>query len=1235
MFQSEESNTHETTSPVSEENQLSRNESIESADLPRRTVRQGGTQVFRPTTPPYDPPKRFGVDGKADIISCVKADHGLSSHDRTREVEGENGKDHKEHSKGIDLSSTVSYTALGAAGAPNRNIDLSTSVRGATRSLLLHGPSTEVRSGPSIDLSSTVPKLGGTSRSHSTAVDSTKSTEAGIDLSGTVPDLEGLLALHNSSADKETGPKFEPNKTLLKPERCWNQQSSLADSGPQIDLSETVPYRGGARYLDSSSVGSAEGPSIYLNDTVAQPGKSLTPLDGPGLAKTSGQVAASSFASHSKGDFGHDVPQKRSAKSLPDRESTSSSPAPKVKTEMIDLNFSTKLLGVPHSVVTPFNTSITSPKKPTREMTKSPSEFSTRSSISPSPRNYAPQSPQTRRISTSPMIGEQSPSSTISLPNLSLDLSRFNLPPAVRKALAERYSGKKVPSTTSGQPPDLPDGRRSQPLFTEHRATAEGHVEHGKKLSSLPARLRGRGQRSISLDSPIARRDNLHGEGSSRSLLLERGHIYDTNRFLSRPLRDSGEGHNPTGVSVSDRNPEGLFTGSNNVPTRSVSSTNDPMHGNSNELQSRGLIDLSSTSYLQGISLPLTNQGQLTEATRPTIDNSRSPVRPSVLQSQGLIDLNTTSPDFGARNAPVESPEALSVIKRKRVNSLEGSETTSDLGAEKVVKRLKQEDANAQEEPISYRLGINVQQLLTIEREEQEQLQNLHTVQSSLKSVRAQIQKLCTELDSLSSEEQRITLKMDELRNMRLSILQNACYERQGQVTRVETVTRESSTSTVDDINKTFPASGGSEKGHSLEYEKKKVENYFSDSTRLSNTLDDNSRSTATYDYHANDTEDEKMSIEVEMDESMASQGEVCATEELNTSKSTDDPMVSRVSVGTATKFVLKSDSRRSTQPREKVQEKLNVASKRSSNWRQSSNEVDFNRGVKNVAQTSRAQISEKATYKELAERITASHQDSDPGSFDGAPERGSVIAPVSCGGAGTQKQNEPNEGNETRRNLMKKMKQIHSPDKAPFRKKGVSDVNVSKTLEAGRKKIQSAKENMKRWKQQELAGGMRESNDNQKRKHSSPSSIEVFEDPPESSVLDEPGSSPITVSVRDKTSSRKTTRELKKSSLFHSGKKSSKEARKNKVDKTNWKDKEKTRQTEVVPAKRRKIDDTSCSASSKEKPSTQGKGQIVSAAAHTTTIDIGGSGAEDRSSTEDEIPTRDVVSTSMRCSRI
>ena len=1223
MFKSEEGNTHE-TGLVSEESQFARNESMVSSDLPRRTDRQGGTQIFRPTTPPYDPPKRFGMDGRADVISAAKADKGPpiyhNKNDRKHEVQSENGKDDKERSKEIDLSSTVSYTTFGGAGGLHENIDLSTTVRGAPRSLLLHGSSKDVSSGPSIDLSNTVSKPAGTSRPHGTAIENTKGTDAGIDLSRTVPDLEGLLALHGPAADKESVPKFDPSKTVLKHGRSWNQQTSSADSGPKIDLSVTKPYRGGASYLGSSSLGSDDGPSIDLNETVAQPGRSRMPLDGTGFANTDlgGQATSSSFVSNLKGDVGrHDFTQKRSVKTLPNRENTSASPSPNAKTEMIDLNFSTKLLGVPHSVVTPFNASIPSPKKPTREMTKSPSEFSTKSSISTSPRNYAPSPPQARRVSTSPLAGEQSRASTISPPNLSLDLSRFNLPPAVRKALAERYSGKKVPNATSGQPAEFPDGRRSQPLFTDH-TRSEGPIEHGNKLSPLPARLRGRGQRSVSLDSPIARKDNLHVEGSSRSGFLERGNIYDTNRFLSRPLRETSEGHNQTGASSLDRNSESLFTGLNNVPSTnapplSVPSTNDSVQGDSSELQSRGLIDLSSASYLQGISAPPTNQGRPIEATRPTIDNSRSPVRPSVLQSRGLIDLNTTSPDFGARDASMENPEALLVIKRKRVNSLEGSEASSNFGTEKVVKRLKQEEASCQEEKVAtYRPGINVQQLLTIERDEQDQLQNLHAVQSRLKSVRAQIQKLCTELDSLSSEEQRITLKMGELRNLRLNILENACYERQGQPTWVETVTRESSTSTVDE-NRTFPVSGGSGKGDSLEYESKKIDSYFGDPTPLDET------SSVRNDYRANDAEEEQMPTEED--------SKVCSAEEplLNTSKSSEDAKFeSRVSVGTATKFVLRDDTLRSAQPREKVQENLNVAFKRSSNWRQSSNEVDINRGSKNVAQASKVQISEKATPKELVERIPAGHQDRDPGSFVGGPERCAISAPVTFGGPSTQKQNESNNGNETRRDLMKKMKQIHLPEKEPFRKKSVSDVNVSKTLEANRKKIQSVRENMKRWKELELGEDMRGSNDDQKRKRSSSSSTETIDNPPESSGFDEQESSPLKVPVRDKTSTRKTTKDLKKSSLFHSGKKISKEARKSKTDKTNWKDKHKSKQAEAVPSKKRKIDDSSCSVPSKEKTSAKGKGQIVSAAAHTTTIDL-----EERSSTEDEIPTRDVVSTS------
>lgn len=1201
MFNSEETNAHE-QSLDSEETQLTRIDSSESSTYPRGISRPGISQIFKPTTPPSDRSKRLGVDGRQDAISGVKTDQSLSSHNKNnhqQEGQKENGKENEE----IDLSSTVSYKALGAAGGPHRNIDLSATVRGATRGLLLNGPSTEVNTEPRNDLSSTVAKLDRTLEPRSAILDSNK-IDQGIDLSGTVPNLEELLALHGSSADKASGTKFDPSKTVLKHGRNWNHQSSSADRRPNFDLGATVPYRAGARHLSGSSAASDNAPSIDLNETVSQPGRSRTPLDTDlkdaqtaNLERVVGQPA------------------------------TASSGIPHVKTEMIDLNFSTKLLGVPHSVVTPFSTSVPSPKKTTRENTKSPSELSTHSSIAASPRNYAPSSPQNRRVSTSPMAGEQSPAATVSLPNLSLDLSRFNLPPAVRKALAERYSGRKVSSASSSQ---SAEGRRSQPLFTDHTRN-EVPNEEAKKLSPLPARLRGRGQRSVSLDSPIVRKQNLHVDDTPSSLLLERGNIYDTNRFLSRPFRQTSEG-----LSASDRISESFVTGSKNLPSSSVPSTCKPVQDNTNELQSRGLIDLSSTSYIQGLSVPPSIQGRPTEAIRTTIDNSRSPDRSSVLQSRGLIDLNATSTDFGSRDVAKETPEAYSVVKRKRCNPFEGSETSSGVGGDASVKRLKQDEASLRDAGVTYRSRINVQQLLTIERDEQDQLQNLHNVQSRLKSVRAQIQKLCTELDSLSSEEQRITLKMGELRNLRLSILENACYDRQEQVSGVETVTRESSTSFVDE-NRTFPVSGGPGEGEFLEYDHRKVETR-SDSSLPNHSHNAASRKTECNDdvtsraternhdvtsrvtqrndsYRADDTEEEKMAIEFDGGSTSHSFTYSTAEPLLNTSKTIGDPMLeSRVSVGTATKFVLRDQSLLRNQTREKG--KLNLASKKSSHRRESYNEADSKRGTNNVVQASREQISELAT-----------HPDSDPSSFDGGSGRCHNSVPGTFRGASAQKQRESSRGNETRKDFMKKRKNKQL-EKVPRWKKSFSDVNVSKTIEASRKKIQSTRENMKRWREQELGVDLVESNEEHEKKNTSFSSTESLEN-----ALEASGPSPVKIPVRDKTSKKTTTKEFKKSSLFHSGKKNSKGGRKNRVDKSHWKDKEKFKQAEVVPSKRRKIDNTSYdkepSVSSKERTSVNEKGQVVSAAAHTTTTDLGGSATEERSSAEDEIPSRDVVSSS------
>ena len=103
MFNSEETNAHE-QSLVSEGSQLVRTDRSESSKSPRRIGRPGISQIFKPTTPPFDPPKRFGADGRLDAISGVKTDQRLLSHnknDRQLERQKENGRENEE----IDLNS--------------------------------------------------------------------------------------------------------------------------------------------------------------------------------------------------------------------------------------------------------------------------------------------------------------------------------------------------------------------------------------------------------------------------------------------------------------------------------------------------------------------------------------------------------------------------------------------------------------------------------------------------------------------------------------------------------------------------------------------------------------------------------------------------------------------------------------------------------------------------------------------------------------------------------------------------------------------------------------------------------------------------------------------------------------------------------------------------------------------------------------------------------------------------
>ena len=219
----------------------------------------------------------------------------------------------------------------------------------------------------------------------------------------------------------------------------------------------------------------------------------------------------------------------------------------------------------------------------------------------------------------------------------------------------------------------------------------------------------------------------------------------------------------------------------------------------------------------------------------------------------------------------------------------------------------------------------------------------------------------------------------------------------------------------------------------------------------------------------------------------------------------------------------------------------------------------------------------------------------------------------------------QPNE--QTKSDLVKKVQYLHPQEKSLFRKKSFSDINVSKTIEASRKKIQSVRENMNRWKQQEDSIDTQLSSKGKSSKQRDTLSSSSSANSSEIPSKDKQNTSPLKITIPDKPSPRKTSKELKKSSLFQSGKKDFKKgSRKSKAEKLQLRDK-RHNQKDAIPSKRRRIDDSSSNDTQNsvplaEKTSFNRRSQVVSAAAHTTTADLGASGTEEK----DEVPTRDVV---------
>ena len=375
------------------------------------------------------------------------------------------------------------------------------------------------------------------------------------------------------------------------------------------------------------------------------------------------------------------------------------------------------------------------------------------------------------------------------------------------------------------------------------------------------------------------------------------------------------------------------------------------------------------------------------------------------------------------------------------------------------------------------------------------------------------------------------------------------------------------------------------------------------------------------------DTEFEITQAELETDSSAFSVTETSQ----NTIGCTQSPQsVAHSSVITTARSVSTEETPHSRQTSEKFLERLFLASKRVAKETSSTSEVDVKRACISK-QTSTASSDGDAATEHSSLGAADAHS-----SFSAADTQLIVENPALAKNSQSDQSRaegeshsevvsvQPNE--QTKSDLVKKVQYLHPQEKSLFRKKSFSDINVSKTIEASRKKIQSVRENINRWKQQEDSIDTQLSSKGKSSKQRDTLSSSSSANSSEIPSKDKQNTSPLKITIPDKPSPRKTSKELKKSSLFQSGKKDVKGSRKSKAEKLQLRDK-RHNQKDAIPSKRRRIDDSSSNDTQNsvplaEKASFNRRSQVVSAAAHTTTADLGASGTDEK----DEVPTRDVV---------
>lgn len=473
--------------------------------------------------------------------------------------------------------------------------------------------------------------------------------------------------------------------------------------------------------------------------------------------------------------------------------------------EMIDLSFSSQFLGLPHAFQQQSSADVAESKPDSKylfgthtqhgETGKSPFILSTQYEAPKSPfegrsTRFEPEksamqflSPPQRSQSASPVFREDRSNKSPSPSNLTVDLSRFNLPSNVRRALAARYGAKKQSEIERAVALNFND---SQNRFMEEarpRLSPE-YISKPQDSSSLrkaifaPGRLRL--QRSTSLDSRPTKPEALQKESDAP---LQNKDVRKPSPLLSKNWTQYSEGRSsvpigtapsyqpsvPSSRMTSSIGSFGLDATSSGRPSvlHMSSVTGESVH----PFQKQGMIDLSSAAYLQ----------TMEEFPSKRRDGPESSLSES-LQKVGTLDVKDSQASEQGKSFQSE-PENTSMfeltVTRKRLGSFD--ETLRNMGevsGKSPVKKLRSHDTSKQDDAVvSYAPGVNVQELLNIERGEQKQMVALSRVQSQLKDVRAKIQKLCTVLDSLHAEENLVTSRMGQLRSARLKVLQSALYE--------------------------------------------------------------------------------------------------------------------------------------------------------------------------------------------------------------------------------------------------------------------------------------------------------------------------------------------------------------------------------------------------------------------------------------------------------------------------